>query len=392
MVDNNDGNKTIKAVLALSDGYFFYGRGYGKDGDSTVGEVVFNTAISGYQEILTDPSYDGQIINFTHPHIGNTGVNSNDNESVQPRARGMIAKHICAHYSNWRATDSLPNFLHQQKIIAIDSVDTRAITRHLRDNGAQGGCIVVYSDNADSAAALALKKAKAFADSGGLNNQMLAKTASGTLAINWQNGAWQPANDSYIVGNNAKRRVVVLDCGVKHNILRELTARQCQVFVLAYNSTLNDILAHNPNGVLFSNGPGNPAPCDSAKQLAGELLAKRIPLFGLCLGHQIISAALGANTEKMKFGHHGANHPVRDANGCVLITSQNHGFAVCADSLPQNCRVTHVSLFDGSLQGIRSDDPPLITFQGHPEASPGPRDAGVLFDDFVSLIDAAHNA
>lgn len=379
-----------KAVLALSDGGVFYGRSCGAPGEA-VGEVIFNTAMSGYQEILTDPSYDGQIINFTHPHIGNTGINAIDEEGVAPRARAMVARRICEHYSSWRATRALPDFLRAAGVVAIDGVDTRAITRRLRSTGALGGCVVVFGGDeqaAESAAADALAKAKEFDAGGGLSGALLADAAGRCLPPAWTEGAWRLEEDAYLPAPAPTRHVVVLDCGAKKNILRELVARGCRVSLLPYGSDAAAVAATRPDGVLFSNGPGDPAACAAARELARALIAVRMPLFGLCLGHQIIASALGAETEKMKFGHHGANHPVADGDKRVLITSQNHGFAVRAETLPPGCRVTHVSLFDGSLQGFCCDSPPLLTFQGHPEASPGPRDAGRLFDDFIRLVDA----
>lgn len=389
------------ALLALSDGSVFYGNSKGYNGtidkiaEPVVGEVVFNTAMTGYQEILTDPSYHSQIINFTHPHIGNTGIvegGGSDNESDDIFVKGMVARQISTHCSNWRSTCSLPEFLQGKEIIAIDGVDTRAITRLLRDKGALGGCLSVYqNEKQEKATKEALEKAKGFYDKGLLNNALLANKVSRDLSEDWKGGRWNAECNRYKISeNNSRRHVVVLDCGAKKNILRALVQRGCRVTVLPYDSDINAVMKLKPQGVLFSNGPGDPAPCDTAIALAKALLDKKVPLFGLCLGHQIIAAALGATTEKMKFGHHGANHPVlSERDGRVLITSQNHGFAVGRESLPKNITPTHKSLFDGSLQGFCGDNPPLISFQGHPEASPGPHDAASLFDDFICLIDNA---
>ena len=382
------------ALLALSDGSFFFGKskGYFENEASTTGEVVFNTAITGYQEVLTDPSYHRQIINFTHPHIGNTGVNLNDHEAARVFAAGIIACRISEHFSNWRAKCSLPAFLQEKKIIAIDGVDTRAITRLLRDKGALGGCIMLLDGGADDAdkrrqaKERALNKARQFA---GLSGSMLARDASGNLPTNWEEGIWQANGDTYAPLGKVKRHVVVIDCGAKKNILRSLVARGCRVSVLPYDAGVDDVRAAKPDGVLLSNGPGDPAPCENAQALAKAMLDDKTPLFGLCLGHQIVAQALGMKTEKMKFGHHGANHPVKTKDGRVLITSQNHGFAVSADSVPHGVEITHTSLFDGSLQGLCGNAPPFISFQGHPEASPGPHDAAELFNDFVKLMDDA---
>lgn len=383
------------AILALSDGSVFKGfsKGYSRARQDccTVGEVVFNTAMTGYQEILTDPSYHSQLINFTHPHIGNVGINTLDEEADTIYAAGIIARRISDHYSNWRAAESLPAYLRKRKILAIDGVDTRAITQRLRDHGALGGCLFVPAGgDTDAAAAAALKQAKEFS---GLSGQRLAPAASCRKPLAWKKGEWRQADNQYAAPTAPQRRVTVLDCGVKKNILRALTQRGCRVQLLPYDSSYEAVLKTRPDGVLLSNGPGDPAPCDNARVLAKKLLAEPIPLFGLCLGHQIVALALGAKTEKMKFGHHGANHPVQClADGRVLITSQNHGFAVRADSLPPAVKVAYRSLFDGSLQGVAAESPPLLTFQGHPEASPGPKEAAVLFDRFIDMIDRWRHA
>lgn len=388
------------ALLALSDESVFYGysKGYGGAADGTesvhsTGEVVFNTAMSGYQEVITDPSYHSQIVNFTMPHIGNTGANAQDEEAQEIFAAGVVARAISPHCTHWRAAETLPHYLARRGVLAIDGVDTRAITRRLRESGALGGCLMVpaLGTEAQAAAQEACAHARAFA---GLSGAMLAADASAAQAADWREGEWQAQGNAFAAADAAApRRVTVLDCGVKKNILRALTQRGCSVHVLPYAAAYRSVQESAPHGVLISNGPGDPAPCENARALAQQLLADGVPLFGLCLGHQVVAAALGAKTEKMKFGHHGANHPVRaEADGRVLITSQNHGFAVRTDTLPPHVRVTHRSLFDGSLQGIVSDAPPLMTFQGHPEASPGPKDAGVLFDQFVAMMDAHRHA
>ena len=381
---------TRPAIFALSDGSVFFGksRGYGKAGDYRMGEVIFNTAMTGYQEIISDPSYSGQIINFTHPHIGNTGANGLDDESPRVLAAGVVMRQMSAQQQHWRATASLEDYLRERQVIAIDGIDTRAVTRAIRQQGALGGCLMVVDahDDADTVAA-SISHAQAFA---GLQGAGLAEEASGTQPQAWTSGAWDADSNSYA---DAKRdadatapHVIILDCGVKHNILRSLTARGCRVSVHPYQSSAKEILSANPDGILISNGPGDPEACETMVKNVRAWLAARIPLFGLCLGHQIIAHALGAQTTKMKFGHHGANHPVRDASGRVIITSQNHGFAVAGKSLPAQVQLTHVSLFDGSVQGMQSTNPPLLTFQGHPEASPGPHEASALFDDFIQLI------
>lgn len=389
------------ALLALSDGSVFGGFSHGFSGDAPdgevacVGEVVFNTAMTGYQEILSDPSYHSQIVVFTCPHIGNVGATARDDEATDWFVAGMVARQICARSDNWRAQASLPEYLRARRVPAIEGVDTRAVTRRLRDGGAMGGCLLVppAAMAAVRAREEAVRRARAFA---GLDGAMLAAPASRTASEEWSEGEWRRAEDGFARGETlgeVRRRVTVLDCGTKRNILRALTQRGCAVTVLPYESDYAAVLETRPDGVLISNGPGDPAPCENARALARRLLDDEVPLFGLCLGHQIVAAALGARTEKMKFGHHGANHPVLDVGtGRVLITSQNHGFAVNAESLPPQARVTHRSLFDGSLQGIACDAPPVLTFQGHPEASPGPRDAAVMFDRFARLMEARRAA
>ncbi|MBC3810856.1 glutamine-hydrolyzing carbamoyl-phosphate synthase small subunit [Undibacterium aquatile] len=368
------------AILALADGTIFTGYSIGAAGH-TLGEVVFNTSMTGYQEILTDPSYSSQIVTLTYPHIGNTGVNSEDVESDKIHAAGLIIKDLPQLVSNFRSEQSLSAYLQSQKIVAIAGIDTRKLTRILREKGAQGGAILVGAD-AEKAIALA----KSFP---GLSGMDLAKVVSAKQAYDWTEAEWV-LGQGYGQLKDPKFHVVALDFGVKRNILRMLAERGCKVTVLPAQSSAADVLALNPDGVFLSNGPGDPEPCDYAIAAAKELIEKGIPTFGICLGHQIMALASGAKTLKMKFGHHGANHPVQDLDTKqVLITSQNHGFAVDAASLPANCRVTHVSLFDGSLQGFARTDKPAFCFQGHPEASPGPHDIAYLFDRFITLMTTA---
>lgn len=368
------------AILALADGTIFTGYSIGAAGH-TLGEVVFNTSMTGYQEILTDPSYSSQIVTLTYPHIGNTGVNSEDVESDKIHAAGLIIKDLPQLVSNFRSEQSLSAYLQSQNIVAIAGIDTRKLTRILREKGAQGGAILVGSD-AEKAIALA----KSFP---GLSGMDLAKVVSAKQAYEWTEAEWV-LGQGYGQLQNPQLHVVAFDFGVKRNILRMLAERGCKVTVLPAQSSAADVLALNPDGVFLSNGPGDPEPCDYAIAAAKELIEKGIPTFGICLGHQIMALASGAKTLKMKFGHHGANHPVQDLDTKqVLITSQNHGFAVDAASLPANCRVTHVSLFDGSLQGFARTDKPAFCFQGHPEASPGPHDIAYLFDRFIALMTTA---
>lgn len=368
------------AILALADGTIFTGYSIGAVGH-TLGEVVFNTSMTGYQEILTDPSYSSQIVTLTYPHIGNTGVNSEDVESDKIHAAGLIIKDLPQLVSNFRSEQSLSAYLQSQNIVAIAGIDTRKLTRILREKGAQGGAILVGAD-AEKAIALA----KSFP---GLSGMDLAKVVSAKQAYEWTEAEWV-LGQGYDQLKDPKFHVVAFDFGVKRNILRMLAERGCKVTVLPAQSSAADVLALNPDGVFLSNGPGDPEPCDYAIAAAKELIEKGIPTFGICLGHQIMALASGAKTLKMKFGHHGANHPVQDLDTKqVLITSQNHGFAVDAASLPANCRVTHVSLFDGSLQGFARTDKPAFCFQGHPEASPGPHDIAYLFDRFITLMTTA---
>jgi carbamoyl-phosphate synthase small subunit len=370
------GTKTT-AILALADGTVFRGVSIGAAGQ-TVAEVVFNTAMTGYQEILTDPSYSGQIVTLTYPHIGNTGVNLEDVESTKIHAAGLIVRNCPARLSNFRSTQSLPDYLKSQGIVAIAEIDTRKLTRILREGGAQGGCIFVGDD-----AEQALKFAAAFP---GMSGQDLAKVVSATQNATWTESTWQLGEG---FGNNTSQipHVVAYDFGVKSNILRLLAERGCRITVVPAQTTAEQVLALNPDGVFLSNGPGDPDPCDYAIAATKVFLERKIPTFGICLGHQIMGLALGAKTVKMKTGHHGSNHPVQDlATGRVFITAQNHGFAVDAKTLPANARVTHISLFDGTLQGFALTDRPAFCFQGHPEASPGPHDIVVLFDQFMSLM------
>jgi len=368
--------KTI-AILALADGTVFRGISIGAPGH-TVAEVVFNTAMTGYQEILTDPSYSGQIVTLTYPHIGNTGVNLEDVESTKIHAAGLIVRNCPARLSNFRSTQSLPAYLKSQGIVAIAEIDTRKLTRILREGGAQGGCIFV-GDDADQA----LKLAKAFP---GMSGQDLAKVVSATKDTTWIESTWQ-LGQGFGKTDSQIPHVVAYDFGVKSNILRLLAERGCRITVVPAQTTAEQVLALNPDGVFLSNGPGDPDPCDYAIAATKVFLERKLPTFGICLGHQIMGLALGAKTVKMKTGHHGSNHPVQDlATGRVFITAQNHGFAVDANTLPANARVTHISLFDGTLQGFALTDRPAFCFQGHPEASPGPHDIVVLFDQFMSLM------
>lgn len=374
------------AILALADGTVFRGYAIGAAGH-TIGEVVFNTAITGYQEILTDPSYARQIVTLTYPHIGNTGVNGEDVEATKVHAAGLIIKDLPILDSNFRANKTLSQYLKDEGVVAIAGIDTRRLTRILREKGAQNGCILA-GEEADEGKAIAL--AQSFP---GLAGMDLAKVVSTTQTYSWTETEWR-LGEGYGEQKDPKFHVVALDYGVKRNILRMLAERGCKVTVLPAQSSADDVFALNPDGVFLSNGPGDPEPCDYAIAATKTFLERRIPTFGICLGHQIMGLAVGARTLKMKTGHHGANHPVKDlATGRVVITSQNHGFAVDANSLPANARVSHVSLFDGTLQGFELTDRPAFCFQGHPEASPGPHDIGYLFDRFVqSMADAKQPA
>jgi carbamoyl-phosphate synthase small subunit len=372
----------LPALLALEDGSVFHGHAVGAAG-TTVGEVVFNTAMTGYQEILTDPSYARQIVTLTYPHIGNTGVNAEDVESTSVHAAGLIVRDVPRRASNWRSIESLPDYLKRHGTVAIAGIDTRRLTRILRDKGALAGCIVAgESIDVDDA----LAQARAFP---GLNGMDLAKVVSTAKPYVWNEGVYDLDRTTF--NQPATRfKVVAYDFGTKLNILRLLAEQGCEVTVVPAQTPAADVLAMKPDGVFLSNGPGDPAACDYAIAATRELLDTKIPLFGICLGHQLMGLALGGQTLKMKFGHHGANHPVKDHDdGRVLITSQNHGFAVDPATLPSNTRVTHTSLFDGSLQGFALTDRPAFCFQGHPEASPGPLDIGYLFKRFAALMQEA---
>jgi carbamoyl-phosphate synthase small subunit len=374
------------AVLALADGTVFRGLSIGARGVA-VGEVVFNTAITGYQEILTDPSYCRQIVTLTYPHIGNTGANAEDEEAGRVYAEGLVVRDLPRLHSSWRAQTDLTSYLKKNNVVGIADLDTRKLTRILREKGAQNGCLMAGDIDMENA----LVRAKAFP---GLAGMDLAKIVSTDKAYEWTEGRWQWGKD----GSSGHRRiensrfhVVAYDYGIKRNILRMLAERGARVTVVPAQFSAREVLRMKPDGVFLSNGPGDPEPCDYAIEAIGEILdATRIPVFGICLGHQLMGLASGAKTLKMKFGHHGANHPVKDLDsGRVVITSQNHGFAVDPESLSANLRPTHVSLFDGSLQGVARTDRPAFCFQGHPEASPGPHDIGYLFDRFAKMMDDA---
>jgi carbamoyl-phosphate synthase small subunit len=366
------------AMLVLADGTVFRGISIGAPGH-TVGEVVFNTSMTGYQEILTDPSYTKQIVTLTYPHIGNTGVNSEDVESSKVYASGLIIRDLPLAHSNWRSEQSLSDYLVKSNVVAIADIDTRKLTRVLREKGAQAGCII--AGEVDEAKALEL--AKAFP---GLSGMDLAKVVSVTEPYEFTEGEWD-LESGYGKLEHPKFHVVAFDYGVKRNILRMLVARGCKVTVLPAQATAEQVLALKPDGVFLSNGPGDPQPCDYAISAIKKIVDAGMPTFGICLGHQLLALASGAKTIKMKFGHHGANHPVQDLDDKrVFITSQNHGFAVDAGSLPAHVRTTHVSLFDGSLQGIERTDKPAFSFQGHPEASPGPTEMSYLFDRFIASM------
>lgn len=368
------------ALLALEDGTLFWGRSIGVDGRS-VGEVVFNTSMTGYQEILTDPSYAQQLITFTYPHIGNTGTNAEDVESRKVFATGLIIRDLPRMANNWRNSQNLDDYLIDNEVVAISEIDTRQLTRLLREKGAQNGCIVT-GEKIDSQAAI--DAAKSFP---GLKGMDLAREVSAAEAYTWDQAAWS-LEDGYQKQTETRFKVIAYDFGVKFNILRILADLGCEVIVVPATTPAADVLAEKPDGVFLSNGPGDPEPCDYAIAATQAVIDSGVPLFGICLGHQILALASGSQTQKMKFGHHGANHPVQDlATGQVLITSQNHGFSVNEDNLPDNLEVTHRSLFDNTIQGIRRTDAPAFSFQGHPEASPGPRDVAPLFNRFISLME-----
>ncbi|MGE0349777.1 glutamine-hydrolyzing carbamoyl-phosphate synthase small subunit [Hydrogenophaga sp.] len=376
-----------KALLALADGTVFTGISIGATGQ-TAGEVVFNTALTGYQEILTDPSYCRQIVTLTYPHIGNTGTNAEDVEASRVHAAGLIIKDLPLLASNFRSSETLSQYLQREGTVAIADLDTRALTRRLRTHGAQNGCILALPAGeaiTETHRATALAAAKAAPNMAGTD---LAKVVSATTPYAWTQTEWQ-LGFGYGEQIAPRFHVVAYDFGVKHNILRMLSARGCKITVVPAQTPASDVFKLKPNGVFLSNGPGDPEPCDYAITAAREIIESGVPTFGICLGHQILALASGAKTFKMKFGHHGANHPVKDLdNGRVSITSQNHGFAVDEKSLPATLRATHVSLFDGTLQGLARTDKPAFCFQGHPEASPGPHDIGYLFDRFIDLMQA----
>ena len=368
----------LPAILVLADGTLFRGSAIGAAGH-TVGEVVFNTAITGYQEILTDPSYTRQIVTLTYPHIGNVGANSEDTESRAVFASGLIIRDLPLLHSNFRAEDSLSDYLKKHNVVAIADIDTRKLTRILREKGAQASCIMA----GDIDEARALELARGF---GSMAGQDLAKVVSCQKPYAWTEKQWK-LGAAYQIQASTRFHVVAYDFGVKHNILRMLAERGCQLTIVPAQTPAEDVLALNPHGVFLSNGPGDPEPCDYAIKAIGKILETKLPVFGICLGHQLLGLASGAATSKMKFGHHGANHPVQDLDsGRVMITSQNHGFQVDETSLPANVRVTHRSLFDGTVQGIALTDRPAFSFQGHPEASPGPEDVAYLFDRFIAAM------
>jgi len=379
---NTDSHRS--AILALEDGTVFEGIAIGADGLSS-GEVVFNTALTGYQEILTDPSYARQIVTLTYPHIGNVGVNPEDRESDQIWAAGLVIRDLPLLASNFRSEQALDEYLKANNILGIADIDTRKLTRILREKGAQNGCLMAGRVDRDEA----LVMARAFA---GLKGMDLAKEVTTAEPYSWNEGSWQLGN-GFSTPDSCPYKVVAYDFGAKHNILRMLVDRGADLTVVPAQTSAADVLAMNPDGIFLSNGPGDPEPCDYAIDAIREFLETDIPVFGICLGHQLLALASGAKTVKMKFGHHGANHPVKDLDsGVVMITSQNHGFAVDESTLPDTLRATHNSLFDGSLQGIHRTDKPAFSFQGHPEASPGPHDAAPLFDHFFELIEARRQA
>ena len=374
---------TRPAILVLEDGSVFNGRAIGADGH-TVGEVVFNTAMTGYQEILTDPSYSRQIVTLTYPHIGNTGVNAEDEESAAIHVAGLVIRDLPLLVSNFRSERSLDAYLEDHGVVGIAEVDTRRLTRVLREKGAQNGCIMAGEVDEEQA----LAAARAFP---GLKGMDLAKEVTTGQPYTWSEGTWRLGEGhARLDPQGARFHVVAYDYGIKRNILRMLADRGCRLTVVPAKPPAAEVLAMSPDGVFLSNGPGDPEPCDYAIAAIREIVDSGIPTFGICLGHQLLGLASGASTVKMKFGHHGANHPVQDlASGAVMISSQNHGFAVDEASLPDNLRATHKSLFDGSLQGIHRTDRPAFSFQGHPEASPGPHDVAPVFDHFIELMEQA---
>ena len=380
---------TKSAILVLEDGTVFKGTAIGAEG-TAVGEVVFNTSMTGYQEILTDPSYAEQIVTLTYPHIGNTGTNSEDEESSTIWAKGLVIRDLPLLASNFRNEQSLADYLKAKNILGIADIDTRKLTRILREKGAQNGCIIAGDFSDDNVeAAKALSQAQAFP---GLKGMDLAKVVSTKESYQWTEGSWQ-LGKGHVTPENSQFHVVAYDFGAKRNILRMLVDRGCNLTVVPAQTSAEEVLAMNPDGIFLSNGPGDPEPCDYAISAIKTFLTTDIPVFGICLGHQLLALASGAQTIKMKFGHHGGNHPVKDfERNVVMITAQNHGFAVDENNLSDNLKVTHTSLFDGSIQGIHRTDKPAFSFQGHPEASPGPTDAAPLFDHFIDLIVASKKA
>ncbi len=370
------------ALLGLEDGSLFWGQSIGAQGQ-TVGEVVFNTSMTGYQEILTDPSYSQQMVTLTYPHIGNTGTNQEDTESDKVYANALIIRDLPRMANNWRNTENLDDYLNNNSVVAIADIDTRRLTRLLREKGSQNGCIIAVEEGVDIDPDAVVEAAKSFP---GLKGMDLAKEVTTDQAYQWQQSVWS-LNDGYDNIEKGEYKVVAYDFGVKHNILRILVSLGCEVTVVPAQTSADDVLKMNPDGVFLSNGPGDPEPCEYAIKATQDIIAASIPVFGICLGHQILAIASGAKTEKMKTGHHGANHPVQDlATKKVMITSQNHGFAVSEDDLPDNLTITHRSLFDNTIQGIERTDVPAFSFQGHPEASPGPRDVAPLFEHFIDLM------
>jgi len=376
---------TKSAILVLEDGTVFKGTAIGADG-AAVGEVVFNTSMTGYQEILTDPSYAEQIITLTYPHIGNTGTNSEDEESNTISAKGLVIRDLPLLASNFRNEQNLSDYLKANNILGIADIDTRKLTRILRQKGAQNGCIMTVDAVTEAAETDALAQAKAFP---GLKGMDLAKVVSTKEQYQWTEGSWE-LGKGHITPENSQFHVVAYDFGAKRNILRMLVDRGCKVTVVPAQTSASDVLAMKPDGIFLSNGPGDPEPCDYAISAIKTFLETDTPIFGICLGHQLLGLASGAKTVKMKFGHHGGNHPVKDFDrNVVMITAQNHGFAIDENNMPENLKVTHVSLFDNSIQGVHRTDKPAFSFQGHPEASPGPADAAPLFDHFIDLMNDA---
>ncbi|NQZ88108.1 MAG: glutamine-hydrolyzing carbamoyl-phosphate synthase small subunit [Colwellia sp.] len=376
---------TKSAILVLEDGTVFKGTAIGADG-AAVGEVVFNTSMTGYQEILTDPSYAEQIITLTYPHIGNTGTNSEDEESNTISAKGLVIRDLPLLASNFRNEQNLSDYLKANNILGIADIDTRKLTRILREKGAQNGCIMTVDAVTEAVEIDALAQAKAFP---GLKGMDLAKVVSTKEQYQWTEGSWE-LGKGHITPESSQFHVVAYDFGAKRNILRMLVDRGCKVTVVPAQTSASDVLAMNPDGIFLSNGPGDPEPCDYAISAIKTFLETDTPIFGICLGHQLLGLASGAGTVKMKFGHHGGNHPVKDfERNVVMITAQNHGFAIDENNMPDNLKVTHVSLFDNSIQGVHRTDKPAFSFQGHPEASPGPADAAPLFDHFIDLMNDA---